>query len=249
MVPPPLAGSVSAPVTRSRATPPATDAATAASPPTRSRRRRMPASVQSGSWAGASRSCRARLSTNAGDGVEPPGCAARRRVATCIAAESSPAGDRGGRRLAISALTKRVRGRSAFDMTNSGSRGATKRSQLQHLGVGDAHAHRRSGFPYGVPPEESELEHTPIILRQAVENRADVHVTLWFGGGSGVALFIELHEYGPVPLSPDIGEHAACGGPQVGADLSRGDVGAEPRQRTEEGGRGHVLGIRGVAGS
>jgi len=41
--------------------------------------------------------------------------------------------------------------RSAFDITNSGGRGATERSQLQHLGIGDAHAHRRSGLPYGVP--------------------------------------------------------------------------------------------------
>jgi len=135
--------------------------------------------------------------------------------ATCMAEESSSAGERGVLRLAMSASTKRVRRRSALDITSSRGRRAPERTKLQHLGIGDAHAHRRGGLPDRVAAQEAKFEDAAVVRGEPVEDPAHVDVTLGLGGTSSVAFIVELHQDGAVALAPDVGEHAPRGGAQV----------------------------------
>src|ERR1700730_7640822 len=132
-----------------------------------------------------------------------------------MAAESSSAGERGGLRLAMSACTKRVRRRSALDIRSSRGGSALYGAQLQHLGIGDAHAHRRGGLPDRISAKKPKLEDAAVVGRQAVENRADVDLVLLLGGLGRVALVIEFHQDGAVPLAPDIRQHAPGCCPKV----------------------------------
>src|ERR1700694_954793 len=249
--PVPLWGSVRTSRSRSTPTPAATEAATAVTPPTRKRRRWMPLSPQpvGCSCSPAPRRRRARLSTKAGDGSAPPGWAARSCAATRIAPASSSAGARGGRRSASSALTKRARRRSALDIACSCGCGAAQRPQLQHLRVGDAHAHGRGGLTYGIATQETVFEDASVIGRQPIEDAAHVHLALGVDRADGVAFIVELHEHRSMALAPEVGEHAPGGGAQIGADLGCRDVAAQAWERSQECGRGHVLGVRGVAGA